>query len=134
MSDYLFVYGSLLPGEAGANNVSVVQQLLRLGPAYARGRLYDLGEYAGAILDAAADTEIAGEVFELPADPAVLAALDAYEGYDPAGPKDCLFVRLQTPVRLPDGRKINSWIYAYNRQPGRAPLIADGDYRKSRAA
>ncbi len=134
MSDYLFVYGSLLPGEAEADTVSVMQQLLRLGPAYVHGKLYDLGEYSGAVLDAEADTEIAGEVFELPADPAVLAALDAYEGYDPTQPKDNLFVRLQAPVRLRDGRKLNSWIYAYNRNPGTAPLIADGDYRKSRLA
>ncbi len=134
MSKYLFVYGTLLPAEAGADMVSVVQQLRRIGPAYVHGKLYDLGEYPGAILDMDADTKIAGEVFELPADPAVLTALDSYEGYDPTEPKESLFVRMKVPVRLRDGRKINSWVYTYNRNPGRAPLIADGDYRKSRAA
>ncbi|MFL6209783.1 MAG: gamma-glutamylcyclotransferase [Pyrinomonadaceae bacterium] len=134
MSDFLFIYGTLLPGEAVADVANIVQQLHRLGPAYVHGRLYDLGEYPGAILDAAAETKIEGEVFELSTDPSVLSALDSYEGYDLADPTNSLFIRIKSPVRLLDGREIESWMYVYNRDPGKALLIRDGNYRKSKAA
>jgi len=134
MSDYLFVYGTLLPSEAEMDMASIVQQIRRLGQAYVRGRLYDLGEYPGAILDEASETKIAGELFELPPDSSVLAMLDSYEGYELTDPAGSLFIRVKSPVQLSDGREIESWVYVYNRDPGKSPLITNGDYRKSKAA
>jgi gamma-glutamylcyclotransferase (GGCT)/AIG2-like uncharacterized protein YtfP len=78
MSDYLFVYGTLLPELAPQAVLNEVRQFLWLGQGAACGRLYDLGDYPGAILDAAAETRIVGQVCQLPDNPAVLEALDAY--------------------------------------------------------
>jgi len=114
--------------------LSIVRQLRKIGPAHVRGRLFDLGEYPGAILDVNAETKIEGEVFELPTDPSVLAELDAYEGYELADPTRSLFIRVKSSAQLSDGRDVESWIYVYNRDPGKAPLITDGNYRKSKAA
>jgi gamma-glutamylcyclotransferase (GGCT)/AIG2-like uncharacterized protein YtfP len=131
MSDYLFVYGTLLPHLAPPAVLNEVRQFIWLGQGVAGGRLYDLGAYPGAILDAAAETGIIGQVCQLPDDPAVLAALDAYEGYYYADPDpDSLFVRTTTRVRLADGRELDCWIYVYNREAGSAKLVADGDYAK----
>jgi gamma-glutamylcyclotransferase (GGCT)/AIG2-like uncharacterized protein YtfP len=129
MSDYLFVYGTLLPHLAPPAVVNEVRQFIWLGRGTARGRLYDLGAYPGAILDAAAETRIVGQVCQLPDNPAVLEALDAYEGYYYADPSpDSLFVRTTTRVSLADGRELDCWIYVYNREVSDEPLLADGDF------
>jgi gamma-glutamylcyclotransferase (GGCT)/AIG2-like uncharacterized protein YtfP len=86
------------------------------------------------VLDPAAATRVRGQVFELPEDRAVLPALDAYEGFDPADPAGSLYIREHRPVTLPGGRRLACWVYAYNRDPGDRPLIPDGDYRRWRAA
>ncbi len=131
---YLFVYGTLLPDHAPAEIMAVVRTFRPKGRGLARGRLYDLGEYPGAILDAASETEVSGEVFELPKDPQVLRSLDEYEGYDPANPEASLFVRRRCPVEVIGGGKIDCWVYAYNRDPGQAPLVSGGDYARFRSA
>jgi gamma-glutamylcyclotransferase (GGCT)/AIG2-like uncharacterized protein YtfP len=133
MSDYLFIYGTLSPHRAPAEVSSAVGKLRKVGKGQVRGRLYDLGEYPGAILDASAATVISGEVFALPG-ASILATLDSYEGFNPTRPKHSLFLRKRYPVLLSDGRELECWVYVYNRDPGSAPLVADGDYEKHKAA
>jgi gamma-glutamylcyclotransferase (GGCT)/AIG2-like uncharacterized protein YtfP len=116
---YLFVYGTLRPGHAPAAIAAQVGKLLEVGPGAVRGRVYDLGPYPGAVLDASAGTMIEGTVFRLPADPSVLAALDAYEGFDPTDRERSLFVRARTSVTLADGRRLACWVYVYNREETR---------------
>ena len=77
MSEYLFLYGTLLPGQAPDEVVGVVRHLHRVGAGFVRGHLYDLGDYPGAILDKSSETLISGEVFELPTNRVVLASLDS---------------------------------------------------------
>jgi gamma-glutamylcyclotransferase (GGCT)/AIG2-like uncharacterized protein YtfP len=117
MTDCLFVYGTLLPGRAPAEIADVVDALVPLGAATVRGRLYDLGEYPGAILDDSA-AGIAGQLFALPSDPNALARLDAYEDYRPDDPAQSLFLRVRTLAELPEGRRHPCWIYVYH-QPVR---------------
>lgn len=133
MSDYLFLYGTLRPQQAPAEMRAIIRHLDRIGAGYARGLLYDLGEYPGAILDASSSMTIRGEVFALPTEQ-LLNSLDAYEDFDPANPQDSLFVRTRHFVRLTDGRELECWVYVYNREPGAAPLVTSGDYAKFKAA
>ena len=128
MKSYLFAYGTLLPGHAPSEIATSVNRLRSIGRGRIHGRLYDLGEFPGAIVDATADTAVSGEIFELPEDPAVLRSLDEYEGYDPADPEASLFVRKECVIELPDGRDLDCWVYVYNRDPGRAPLMRSGVY------
>jgi gamma-glutamylcyclotransferase (GGCT)/AIG2-like uncharacterized protein YtfP len=134
MVEFLFLYGTLLPELAPAPLRASLAKLRRLGPGWVPGRLYDLGRYPGAVLDPATATRVVGQVFELPDEPAVLAALDAYEGFVAAEPAGSLYVREQRPVTLADGRRLACWMYVYNRDPGDRPLVPDGDYRRWRAA
>jgi gamma-glutamylcyclotransferase (GGCT)/AIG2-like uncharacterized protein YtfP len=134
MKDYLFLYGTLMPNEADDEVADVIKRLRRVGAAYVRGRLYNLGEYPGGVIDLSANTSIRGELVELPAEKAVLDALDKYEEFDPSRPQKSLFVRKRTKIKLANGRNVQGWMYVYNRNPGKAPIIRGGSYSKSKVA
>ena len=111
----LFVYGTLHPDRAPAEVRAAVLQLRLIGPATIRGELRDLGEYP-ALLPHSRRGVVTGTLFALPDDPAVLNALDAYEGYDPRSPETSLFLRRKRTVTLHDGRRERHWVYVYNRE------------------
>ena len=124
---YLFVYGSLRSTAAPQAQKPLMSTLKLVGPATTTGKLYDLGRYPGAVFGGPAT--IVGEVFELPAEhTSVLATLDEYEGFLPNDPEGSLYLRVSVPVALTEGRSLECWSYAYNRDvTGRKP-IESGDY------
>lgn len=134
MSEYLFLYGTLKPNEAEVDVANVVKSLRRVGSGTVPGRLYDFGDYPGAVIDHSAKTSIKGELFELPHDDSALKALDDYEEFNRTDRKNSLFIRIRTVATLQGGRRLNAWVYVYNRNPGSARQIASGDYSESRAA
>ena len=134
MRDYLFLYGTLLPSEATYESSRIVKGLKRVGSATVRGRLYDFGDYLGAVIDQLAKTSIKGELFELPNDDSALKALDEFEEFNRTDRKNSLFVRARAVAELNVGRRLNSWVYVYNRDPGSARLIVNGNYSASKAA
>ena len=134
ITEYLFLYGTLLVDGAPDDVVGALKTLRRIGPAYVFGRLYDLGEYPGAILAPSSKTLIRGEVFELPAAPTILKALDDYEEFDPTNEEDSLFIRTKVRARLIDGDQVDCWMYVYNDDPGTAPILADGVYSTTKVA
>jgi gamma-glutamylcyclotransferase (GGCT)/AIG2-like uncharacterized protein YtfP len=115
MSDRLFVYGTLRPDHAPSEIADVVHSLELVGPGTIQGKLYDLGEYPGVILDEGASQDVTGLVFDLDRSPEALAYLDAYEGYNPDDVENSLFRRLQTAVTFRDGDRELCWVYVYNR-------------------
>jgi gamma-glutamylcyclotransferase (GGCT)/AIG2-like uncharacterized protein YtfP len=133
MSDFLFLYGTLLPGQSPEEVATTVSELRRIGPARIRGRLYDLGDYPGAIFDPTSATWVHGQIFEVP-DKSVLQAIDRYEEFDDSNLRTSLFVRTRVPARLRDGEDVESWAYLYNRDPGDAPLVTGGSYLQTSAA
>jgi len=134
MSQHLFVYGTLLPDQAPAEIAPAIRSLREVCSGHVHGRLYDLGDYPGAILDPSAETPVHGRLFALPDDPAVLSAIDAYEGFDSVDPAGSLFSRTHVRVRLSNGQEIDAWMYVYNKDPRGAPQIADGRYRRRTSA
>jgi gamma-glutamylcyclotransferase (GGCT)/AIG2-like uncharacterized protein YtfP len=131
---HLFAYGTLLAGRRPAAIARATRRLAALGAATVRGRLYDLGAYPGLVLDPAAASAVHGTVFALPDDAALLAGLDAYEGFDPRRPARSLFVRTSVAAALADGRTLDCLVYVYNRDPANAPLLADGRWAPSATA
>ena len=123
---YLFLYGSLLPGDAPAEIAPAIAKLRSLGAGTVRGLLYDLGEYPGAVLDDSAGGHIHGAIFELPEDEELLSALDTYEDFHPNDAEGSLFVRMLQPVVFANGELLQCWMYVYNRDPGAARLIPSG--------
>lgn len=130
MPDFLFVYGTLHPTLAPRELSGIVKGLRQVGRGWLSGRLYDLGEYPGAVLEASSQFKIVGDVFELRDDPALLKALDDYEGFIPDDLAASLFVRIKVPVTLSNHDQIECWIYVYNHHTSSATFIADGDYLK----
>lgn len=125
----IFCYGTLREGLAPPEIAHVANRLVLLEPGRLPGRLFDFGEFPGALVDPACPDTIIGDVFAIP-DDSLLTELDRYEEYDPAIPDEGLFVRRQYVVTLQDGRELLCWVYAYNRDPGDAPLIPGGDYKR----
>ncbi len=121
MSDLLFIYGTLHPERAPRGIATVARRLRLVGAGTIRGRLLDLGEYPGVVLDDSAGDaafpdapgNILGEVFEVP-DAETLARLDAYEDYRPGDPGASLFLRVETEIAMSDGTRRRCWVYVYN--------------------
>ena len=134
MSEYLFLYGTLLPDYAAEEAAHVVRLFKHIGPAYVTGRLYDFGDYPGAILDQGSDTLICGELVGLPLGQSLIEEVDKYEEFDPSNPEASLFIRKKTKVMLASGESLTAWIYVYNRDPGDAPVVRGGNYAKSKVA
>jgi len=132
---YLLVYGTLLASELPRAPIDVAASLQLIGRRRVRGRLYDLGEYPGLVLGRGL---VEAELHAL-ADPGVLAALDAYERFDPDDPQGSLFVRRR--IRVPrfgtgpdcrwfDRWAIDAWIYCYNGPLDAAVPIPSGCWRQ----
>jgi gamma-glutamylcyclotransferase (GGCT)/AIG2-like uncharacterized protein YtfP len=132
MSDFLFTYGTLQPGDAPDEIASTLARLRPVGKGFVHGVLYDLGDYPGAVLDPSSKRRISGTVFRLSGDPNVLRKLDEYEEFDSTAPNRSLFIRTMQPVTLGTGRTLQCWVYTYNREPGTARILASGRYRKKR--
>ena len=134
MPDHLFVYGTLSPQHAPPEIRATVRRLRPVGQASVRGRLYDLGEYPGAILSKNSRSVIRGEVFELPGDKGTLTSLDDYEGFEPNRPGSSLFLRQTRLVTMEDGTRLRCWVYVYNGTMKDAQPVRSGRYSRRRAA
>lgn len=83
-------------------------KLVAAGNARMRGALMSLGAYPA--LRPGGRGLVEGELYRV-RDPRVMAALDAYEEFDPADPGASLFVRVRGPLA---GRRQTAWVYVYN--------------------
>ena len=144
MSKHLFVCGTLLPELTSllpAHLKTLIERLRPVGAATVPGRLYDLGEYPGAIVDPDARTQIHGYVLELPALPeedndaeaSFWQRLDEYEGFDSRAGERNLFLRQRCTATLADGRPLECWLYSSNQAVSEMQRIPGGDYLKHRA-
>jgi gamma-glutamylcyclotransferase (GGCT)/AIG2-like uncharacterized protein YtfP len=124
---HLFAYGTLMSRLAAPEIAGAMRHLRRVGHGTVRGRLYDVGEYPGAVL-ARTGNPISGEVFELPPVKRVLSLLDAYEGFTPKRRKTSQFVRERWPVTMSNGDRLDCWVYVYNGPLATARLIPSGRY------
>jgi len=115
MPDLLFIYGTLHPDRAPDEIADAARALRPIARGTIRGKLYDLGEFPGVVLDAATGEMISGEVFAI-SDAETLARLDRYEDYRPRDPDNSLFLRVQTTVTLDAGSIESCWVYVYNRE------------------
>ena len=128
MCDYLFVYGTLQTDFAPREIAQSLEALKLVGSATLPGLLYDLGEYPGAVLDPSSKETISGIVLQLPDNSRVLAEIDQYEEFDLRSPETSLFVRVLENVVLDSGRRLECWIYIYNRDPMAAPVLEGGKF------
>jgi len=122
----MFVYGTLL---TAGNEFS---DLLKAGSRYCgegkiRGRLYDIGEYPGAVDDQSSSDYIYGSIYELADPEKTIPVLDDYEGFDPADPRTSEFIRNAVFIES-GGIKVLCWVYLYNFSTEKYPRIEGGKY------
>ncbi len=133
MPEYLFVYGTLrkeLVKQVSPELQAIMQSLRFISTGQIQGELFNLGAYPGAIVGAAFQTKIVGEVYELPESHNTLDILDVYEGFIPGELEASLFARSAEAITLADGRQLECWMYLYNDWVATGSLIESGDYVK----
>ena len=125
---YLFVYGTLLDtqNEFGAY---LNANCTFYADARFKGRLYDLGEYPGAITDYNADSYVHGKIYRVNEVSKVFKQLDFYEGYGPDEAQPNLFVR-ELVLAESVNKAIECWVYLYNLPVDELRLIESGAYLK----
>lgn len=127
-TDCLFVYGTLMPALSHPMALRLASESRFLGAATVRGRLYDLGDYPGAVPSADPADRVHGALFRL-SDPArSLRWLDAYEGCGEDDAEPHAYQRVITSAFLECGQTTDAWIYYYRWPFGEASLLRDGRY------
>ena len=124
--EYVFFYGTLMAPFERQGRSLIEAHLNQVGTGTIAAALFDLGLYPAAV--PASDGLVHGEVHAMRDTAAVLAELDAIEGYQPAQPDQSLYVRTVTDVLLDGGGTVKAWVYFYNAPLGRAERIVSGDY------
>ena len=132
-AELVFVYGTLRRGQA------LHGELLKTGAEYLdagkiHGRLYDLGDYPGAVPSHTENEEILGELYRLDEPSQQLCSLDAIEEYDPERPDRSLFVRRPAEVWMMNGKRVRAWVYFLPDEPEGARAIVGGDYARRRGS
>jgi gamma-glutamylcyclotransferase (GGCT)/AIG2-like uncharacterized protein YtfP len=123
---FLFVYGSLL-NEDNEFAIYLKDNSTFYSTGKVKGRLYDIGEYPGAILSSVGKEYIYGSIRKINSPEKVLRVIDEYEGYggEQAWPNE--FIRLSTAIETEAGI-INCWIYVYNLPVNGLKHIKGGRY------
>jgi gamma-glutamylcyclotransferase (GGCT)/AIG2-like uncharacterized protein YtfP len=131
MSDLLFVYGSLRPAAGHPHGRRLAAEATALGVGSVAGRLYDLGDYPGLVLEAGPE-RVRGEVFRLAAGSPLWPLLDAYEAGDAMNPE---FVRTRAVVTLAcDGARLDCALYVYRGSVAGRAQVLGGDWLRHMGA
>jgi gamma-glutamylcyclotransferase (GGCT)/AIG2-like uncharacterized protein YtfP len=123
---HLFVYGTLMRASRSPYARLLQARACFVGEAWARGRIYHLGRFPGAVFGDGLG-KVYGELFLLRS-AALLAALDAYEGCGGQGTKPDLFYRDIVEVQAPRGMKTAAWTYPFAGAVAGRMLIFSGRY------
>jgi gamma-glutamylcyclotransferase (GGCT)/AIG2-like uncharacterized protein YtfP len=122
--ELLFVYGTLLKILNRPMHQVLASHANFVGPAGFQGKLYDLGNYPGAVPSKKASDKIRGEVYRMQNPEGIFRLLDEYEGKE--------FRRERVLISLENGKKVFSWIYLYKRPTNGLKVMPSGDYKQYR--
>ena len=125
-SSYLFVYGTLLDkqNEFGAY---INANCTFYANGRFKGRLYDIGEYPGAINHPEGGNYVYGKIYRVTDTKKVFKQLDYYEGFGPDEAQPNLFLRELISTEAAD-ETIECWAYLYNFPVDGLRLIESGVY------
>ncbi len=124
---YLFVYGSLMSSMEHLMHALLIKEATFIDKAWFQGKLYDLGEYPGAVASNKVSDKVTGELYLLH-NKNIIRTLDRYEGYNEMNVESSLFRREIVPVTLANGTSQQAFIYLYNSRVSDKNLIYSGDY------
>ncbi|MEO6979433.1 MAG: gamma-glutamylcyclotransferase family protein [Mucilaginibacter sp.] len=125
-SPYLFVYGTLLDkhNEFGAY---LNANCTFYADGRFKGKLYDIGEYPGAIAAINGNNYVHGKIYRLNNAEQVFKQLDYYEGFGPEEAQPNLFTRALLTIEV-GTETVECWVYLYNLPVAGLTLIESGIY------
>ncbi|MBS1503578.1 MAG: gamma-glutamylcyclotransferase [Bacteroidetes bacterium] len=126
MNDKLFVYGTLLD-RSNKYGVYLKDNSTHYSNGKVQGRLYDIGDYPGAVLTSGEEEYVYGTILKLTDPEETLIVLDEYEGFgeDLLQPNE--FIRVLTSAETALGI-MDCWIYLYNLPIDGIKRIVSGQY------
>jgi gamma-glutamylcyclotransferase (GGCT)/AIG2-like uncharacterized protein YtfP len=126
IGSYLFVYGTLLnkKNELGAH---LNANCIFYTDGKFNGKLYNIGEYPGAILIADSDDYVYGKIFMVTDQCITLQLLDDYEGFGADQPQPNEFTRKLISIKTSD-KVVECWVYLYNLPVDGLSVIESGKY------
>ncbi len=129
MSDeYLFVYGTLRRKAVNSRHNLFAGNARFVDAAFVYGTLYEIDGYPGAVLNENTRKKIYGEVYRLTETSRIFRLLDDYEQCSEKHPPPHEYKRIKTGVFLADKRRIEAWLYVYQRSTRKLKPIPHGDY------
>jgi gamma-glutamylcyclotransferase (GGCT)/AIG2-like uncharacterized protein YtfP len=120
----------LRAGHAAHARLNLPIALTYVGKCKLEGKLFDLGRYPGFVPGAG---RAEGEVYRI-RDDALLARLDAFEGYVARRPERSRFVRKVVGVPRARGGtvRVPAWIYVFNGATAGRPEVRGGTWPRGR--
>jgi gamma-glutamylcyclotransferase (GGCT)/AIG2-like uncharacterized protein YtfP len=123
---FLFVYGTLLD-ERNPFGVLLKSTCSFHKKGRFNGKLFDLGEYPGAIYLPNIKQFVYGNIFTMNKPAETLKMLDDYEGFGEVQPQPNEFIRQIIEVEA-ETKIVNCWVYLYNQPADGHWQITSGDY------
>lgn len=127
MIHLLFVYGTLLRKENPFGEY-LLKQSKHIGLGKFRGRLFDIGEYPGAIYDPESNTYVHGSIVSLDNIEETFKILDDYEGFGEDQQQPNEFIRKLVEIEC-NYESVNCWVYLYNLPVNELLCIDSGIYK-----
>lgn len=126
----LFVYGTLRKDFQHDFYDLLEKNSIYMGIGFVKAKLFDLGDYPGAIASNDIYSLLSGEVYQINQDRLsfVLNELDNYEEYYKDNLNCSEYIRKIVSVSMGNDEFINSWIYWYNQSIDGKLLVTNGDY------
>ena len=109
---YLFVYGTLLDKQ-NKFGAYLSASCSFYADGKFKGKLYDIGEYPGAVVDNKGSNYVYGKIYKVNSPKQVFKQLDYYEGFGQDEAQPNLFVRELLLVEKAN-EVIECWAYLYN--------------------
>jgi gamma-glutamylcyclotransferase (GGCT)/AIG2-like uncharacterized protein YtfP len=127
---HIVLYGTLRAGYKTHARLKLGSALAYAGKCKLQGTLYDLGRYPGFVPGTG---RAEGELYRIN-DPAALARVDAFEGYDARKPERSRYVRRIVSVSrgLGSAARVPAWIYVFNGGTAGRPEVPDGVWPRGR--
>lgn len=127
----LFVYGTLRRGFSSHEMLRTLRARF-LAKGHVHGKLYDLGDYPGAVSSERDADQVVGEVYVLTNPARAFSVLDRFEAYDAGNLALSLFERKETTVTLAGSEHVQSWIYWLRKSRWLVRPVPSGDYATCR--
>lgn len=126
MINKLFIYGSLLETDNEFGRY-LKQHTTIYKPGKFKGKLYDAGDYPGAVHLPDGGYKVHGIIIQLVNVEETLKVIDDYEGFGDDQLQPNLFLRKLLTVQTAD-ENVKCWVYLYNHPTTHLKQILSGDY------